>query len=146
MTQPNVVAERVIAAPRQRVFEWLADSRNYTRSPLVLACPWVRRDDAGGFGPGAIRDVFMAAGWYREEITDIHPGHRIDYRVQRSFPPVTQEFSRVSLTDHKGGTHVNWQVDVTVRVPILGDVLTRASAPVAQRLYGTILSACARSL
>lgn len=147
---PNVVAQRLIAAPRHEVYAWLEDSRHYTASPMVAACPWRRPGDAARFGPGAVRDVIMVAGWYREQITTTVPGREIRYRVLRSLPPVRQDLSRITLTDlgtpGQPLTQVRWEVEVEVKVPLVGRLLTRASAPVASALYSTILAAAERHL
>lgn len=148
--EPNVVAERTIRAEREAVYAWLEDSRNYARSPMVLACPWRRPGTGSRFGADAVRDVYMAAGWYREQITGTVPGRQIDYRVLRSVPPVRQDYSRIILTDRPGGdgplTHARWEAEVHVLAPLIGGAATRLSAPVASALYGTILGAAERAL
>jgi DivIVA domain-containing protein len=53
MSQVHV--ERTIAAPPQRVFDWLLDPANLTVSPVLRKAGWAK--DSSGPGVGAVREV-----------------------------------------------------------------------------------------
>ena len=59
--------ERTIAAPREQVFEWLADPASLAAAPLVVTSGWAPGSARGGLG--AVRRVICPGLWFREEIT-----------------------------------------------------------------------------
>ncbi|MCW5951257.1 MAG: SRPBCC family protein [Propionibacteriaceae bacterium] len=138
--RPNVAVAVDLDAAPEDVFVWLVHPAGFTRSSLAFSCRWRRP------GIGAVRDLVTVAGWFREEITAIDPGHVIEYRVQRSVPPARQEHARITVkpTDH--GTRVRWRICFEVRVPVIGRALTRMASPLAKALYAGILHAGSRAL
>ncbi|MDO5750927.1 MAG: SRPBCC family protein [Rothia sp. (in: high G+C Gram-positive bacteria)] len=143
----KVVLTRFINAPVQRVYDWFYHSENFTASPIVFISRW----NTGRWESGSIRDVVMIAGWYREEITAAVPGKHIDYRVVRSIPAVSQEFTRIHCEAQGSGTLVTWTIELQVPLPAilpaaLGSAMTKAGARMAGILYGSIMGAAARAL
>ena len=122
------------------VFDWFYRSENFTASPMVFASRW---HTAARHETGAVRDIVMAAGWYREEITAVETDRFIRYCVLRSFPRVKQEFTEIAFTPApNGATRVAWTVELQT-APAL---LTPIGAKLAKRLYSTILRAGKRAL
>jgi uncharacterized protein YndB with AHSA1/START domain len=98
--------ERTIAAPAERVFNWLADPGSLTAAPLVIRAGWAKNSLDPGVG--AIREVTTAGMWFREEITAYDPPQSYSYRIVRSFPALDHEGGTLTFTPRDGGTHVIW--------------------------------------
>lgn len=129
-----------LAAPLPQVFDWFYHSEHFTASPMVFVSRW---HTAAQHDTGAVRDIVMAAGWYREAITAVEPNRFIRYRVLRSFPRVKQKFTEIAFTPAPNGTtRVTWTVELQT-VPAL---ITPVGAKLAKLLYGTILRAGKRAL
>lgn len=144
---PTFVVRRTIAASPARVFDWLADVRRYTASPVVLSARWAQLDDQGGHGVGAVREVTAAIGWFRERIVASEPGRELRYQILASVPPVRHEYGAVVLTEVPGGTHVEWTTTTAVRLPLAGPVLDRIVLGRAIQVgFGDVLRACEREL
>jgi hypothetical protein len=63
----QVRVERTIAAPPQRVFDWLLDPANLTVSPVLRKAGWAK--DSSGPSVGAVREVTGFGFWLHEQIT-----------------------------------------------------------------------------
>ena len=129
------------------VFEWFYHSENFTASPIVFLSRW----DRGCWQAGSVRDIVMIAGWYREEITDVIDGQRIDYRVSRSIPAARQDFTRIDFLSEGSGTRITWTIELDVPVPAFlpdaaGSALANAGARMAGVLYGSIMRSAALAL
>ena len=136
----RVVVCADIDAPIGQVFDWFYRSENFVQSPMVFVSRW---HTAAQHEAGAVRDIVMAADWYREEITAVEANRFIRYRVLRSFPRVKQEFTEIAFTPAPNGTtRVVWTVELQT-APAL---LTPIGAKLAKRLYSTILRAGKRAL
>ncbi|AJE83557.1 hypothetical protein SLNWT_3181 [Streptomyces albus] len=142
----TMTAERVIAAPAEEVFQWLATTSNYTRSPLVLRARLARPGEGAPYGVGAVRLHTWLIGWFRERVTTYHPPHDFDYVVERCFPPARHGGGRLTFTEVPGGTRVVWTTTAQVRLPF-GALLTRRLVkPLLVRVFGRILDAADAAL
>ncbi len=103
--------ERTIAAPPDRVFDWLADPAALTTAPPVLTARWTKA--SSGPEVGALRRVIGLGTWFREEITAYDRPHSYSYYIVRSFPPFNHEGGTLSFTPSDGGTHVDWVTKYT---------------------------------
>ncbi len=98
--------ERTIAAPTERVFDWLADPANLAAAPLVLRAGYAK--DSPGHGAGALREVVGVGTWFREEITAYDRPHSYTYLILRSFPPFNHEGGTLTFTASGNSTRVDW--------------------------------------
>jgi uncharacterized protein YndB with AHSA1/START domain len=139
--------ERVVPAPAEDVFAWLADASNYPRSRVVFWLRLRRPGEDAPYGTGAVRVLVWVMGWFRERITAYQPPHYFDYLVERSFPPSRHEGGRVSCTPSPAGTTVVWTTTARLAVPFIGDLVTRV---VAKRVilwaFGRVLDTATREL
>ncbi|MFC8047878.1 SRPBCC family protein [Nocardia sp. NPDC057353] len=143
----TIEVDRVIAAPVDEVFAWLADAGNYPRAGVVLRA-WLTAPGVDApFGRDAVRTLIWVIGWFRERITAYRPPHEFEYLVERSFPPARHEGGRLTCTAVPGGTAVVWTTIAELRVPFGAGVLTRAVAkPVISFAFGRVLAAADRAL
>lgn len=136
----TITVERVVAAPVEEVFAWLATTTNYTRSPWVLRARLAQPGDGAPYGVGAIRLHTWLIGWFRERITAYHPPYDFDYVVERCVPPARHGGGRMTFTLVPAGTRVVWTTTVQLRLPF-GAAITRMLArPVLTRVFGAILA------
>ncbi len=143
----TITVERVIAAPLEAVFSWVANQDNYIHAPMVFRQRLVRPGVHGGYSAGAEHVRWLAIGWFRESVTAIDPPHTIDYAVDRSFPPSRHESGRLTFTAVPAGTHVHWTTTAQIRIPLIGDAATRiVGRPLTTALFSQVLAAADRAL
>lgn len=135
--------ERTIAAPPEKVFDWLADPASLKAAPLVLKAGWTKGSTPGA---GALREVTGAGMWFREEITAYDAPRSYSYLIVRSFPPFDHDGGTLTFTPVGTGTHVDW--DTSYRHPARagGKLLEAVSAPLLRYNFNVILKACAKAL
>lgn len=136
--------ERTIAAPPQRVFDWLADPPNLTAAPIFLKAVWAK----GSSGPrvGAQRDVITLGARLREEITAYDAPRSYSYRVVKSFPPSDHKGGTLTVTPSGAGAHVVWETTYFVPPRAGGKVMEAVSAKLFGSSFRTILGGCAKAL
>lgn len=78
----TMTVERVVHAPADEVFDWLADAGNYPSSRVVLRARLVTAGAGAPYGPGAVRALLWFMGWFRERITSYERPHRFGYVVE----------------------------------------------------------------
>jgi hypothetical protein len=143
----TMTLERVVPAPAEEVFAWLADASNYTRTPVVFRMRLARPGEGGAYGEGAVRVLVWIMGWFRERITAYQPPHYFDYLVERSFPPSRHEGGRISCTPSPDGTAVVWTTTARLALPLVGDLVTRVVAkPMILWAFGKVLDTATREL
>jgi uncharacterized protein YndB with AHSA1/START domain len=136
--------ERTIAAPPERVFDWLADPAGLTAAPLVLRSKY--RKSAPGPGKGAVRQVVGLGTWFREEITAYDPPRAYSYRIVSSVPPFDHEGGTLTFTPSGEGTHVDWVSRYTHPRYAGGKVLEAATRRLLRASFLSILAGCAKAL
>ncbi|ETW21893.1 hypothetical protein [Mycobacterium gastri] len=67
----EIHVQRTIAAPVEKVFDWLADPHALTAAPLVLRAGYTK--DSSSPGPGAVREVVGLGTWFDWLTTYTHP-------------------------------------------------------------------------
>ncbi|MGW4770634.1 SRPBCC family protein [Nocardia sp. NPDC004278] len=138
----TMTIERVIPAPIDDVFDWLANAENYTRSPIILRERLIQQGDGAPYGVGAVRILLWGIGWFRERITAYHAPHDFSYLVERSIPPSRHEGGRLTFTEVEGGTRVTWTTTAEARLPFAAAWFTRVLAkPVILHAFGKVLDA-----
>ncbi len=136
--------ERTIAAPVERVFDWLADPANLAAAPLALKAGYAK--DSPGHGAGALREVAGVGMWFREEITAYDRPHSYTYLIIRSFPPFNHDGGTLTFTAAGDGTHVDWLTNYTHPAWAGGKLLEAISYRLLRSSFAAILDACAKAL
>jgi hypothetical protein len=141
----QVHVERTIAAPPQRVFDWLLDPANLTVSPLLRKAVWAR--DSSGPGVGAVREVTGFGFWLHEQITAYDAPRSYSYVVVGSFPASQHEGGALTCTPSGDGTHVEWVSGYTVPARGGGKVMDVVTLPLIRSLiFRAVLAGCAKAL
>lgn len=139
----SVVITKIIKKSKEEVFDWFYKSENYVKSPIVFKSKWRE----GLWTKGSKRDIIMVAGWYFEEITAVKKNEYIQYKVNKSFPAVKQDFTQIYLESiDKEQTKVTWTIDISVPTPLGQGFLNKLAGKMAGILYKTILNAGAKEL
>ncbi len=136
--------ERTIAAPPERVFDWLADPAGLTTAPLVLRSAY--RAETPGPGKGAVRQVLGLGTWFREEITAYDRPRAYSYHIVKSFPPFNHEGGTLTFTPTAEGTHVDWVSRYTHPAAAGGRLLEKASKRLLNASFQAVLAGCAKAL
>lgn len=141
---PTIHLERVIAAPREQVFDWLADPANLATAPLVLRSGWA----PGWSEPavGAVRAVTGAGMWFREEITAYDRPNSYSYLIIGSFPPFDHDGGTLTFTPDGDGTRIDWATSYTHPVRVGGKVLEAIDSRLLPWNFRAILAHCAKAL
>lgn len=136
--------ERLIDAPPERVFAWLADPRNLTAAPLILTAGWAKSSPQPGVG--ALRDATAVGMWLREEITAYDPPHRYSYRIIRSVPIFDHEGGTLTFEPKDGSTRVSWSTTYTHPIYSGGKALEILTSRLLPWNFRVVLDSCARAL
>jgi hypothetical protein len=140
----EIHVERSIAAPQDRVFDWLADAANLTTAPLILRVRWAKGTSRPG--AGAVRNVVAAGIWLRELYTAYDAPHSYSYRIVRAVPAIDHDGGTIALTPTGDGTHVDWDTAFTHPAWVGGKALEAVTGPAIRSSFVAILGACAKAL
>jgi hypothetical protein len=135
--------QRTIAAPTQRVFDWLLDPANLTVSPWFRQVAWL-----GDTGPsvGATRELKGFGFWVHEQLTAYGSPHSCSCRVAGGFPPAHQS-GTLTCTPSDEGTHVDWERVYTLPLRGGGKPVEVLTAPLLRTFaFRAILTGCAKAL
>ena len=136
--------ERTIAAPVERVFDWLADPASLAAAPLVIRSGWAKGSPAPG--AGATREVWGTGMWFREDITAYDRPHSYSYLIVRSVPAFDHDGGTLTFTPAGDGTHVDWLTNYTHPRYAGGKALEKISRPLLRSSFLAILNRCAKEL
>lgn len=141
---PTIHLERVIAAPLEQVFDWMADPAGLATAPLVLRSRWA----AGSSEPavGAVRAVTGAGMWFREEITAYDRPNSYSYLIIGSFPPFDHDGGTLTFAPRGDGTHIDWTTSYTHPARAGGKAMEAISSRLLPWNFRGILANCARAL
>ncbi len=136
--------ERTIAAPPERVFDWLADPANLTAAPLALRAGFAKGSSEPGVG--AMREVTGVGMRFREECTAYDAPKSYSYRIVRSFPVFDHEGGTLTFTPSGDGTHVDWVTTYTHPVRAGGKVMEAVTSRLLRSSFLAVLAGCAKAL
>jgi uncharacterized protein YndB with AHSA1/START domain len=136
--------ERTIAAPVEKVFDWLADPASLTAAPPVISARWAK--GSSGPGEGAVRRVIGFGTWFREEITAYDPPRSYSYLILGSFPPFDHEGGTLTFTPRGDGTHVDWLTRFTHPAYAGGKLFEPVSRRLLRSSFSAVLAGCAKAL
>lgn len=140
----EIHVQRTIAAPKEQVFDWLADPASLLAAPLVLKSTW-RKDSPAG-GAGAVREVLGTGMWFREAIPVYERPDRYTYLIVRSLPAFNHDGGTLTFTASGDGTHVDWVSNYTHPIYAGGRLMQAVSRPLLRMNFEAILKACAGAL
>lgn len=135
---------RTIAAPPERVFDWLADPANLTTAPLSLRAGFAK--GWSGPGVGAVREVTGLGAWFREEFTAYDPPRSYSYRIVRSLPTFDHEGGTLTFTPRGDSTHVDWVTTYSHPARAGGKVMEAVTSRLLRGSIRAILAGCAKAL
>lgn len=118
----SLTVERTIAAPRERVFEVIADHGRYARFRDIRKAELLKEGDPAPNGAGAVRRVFVGPLRFDERITVYEPPSRMDYLILRVNVPFEHQGGTMRLLEEDGGTRVEWTTTFGVPTPVIGGV------------------------
>jgi uncharacterized protein YndB with AHSA1/START domain len=136
--------ERTIAAPREQVFDYLADPASLKAAALVFKAKYAK----GSSGPaqGAVREVAGAGTWFREEYTAYDRPQSYSYLILRSFPVFIHKGGTLSFTPRGDGTHVDWDTVYTHPAWMGGKAFEAVSSRLLRMSFLSVLAGCAKAL
>ncbi|HKH40420.1 MAG TPA: SRPBCC family protein [Solirubrobacterales bacterium] len=119
----NLHVTRTIPAPAEAVFDLLADHANYDRFRPIHASELVREGQPPPNGVGALRRIKVRPLVFDEEITAYERPSRLDYLIVKLNVPFEHHGGTIRLSADGDATHVDWQSNFTVPVPIVGPAI-----------------------
>jgi hypothetical protein len=108
-----------VAAPPAVVFDVLTDHRGYADITPVRSVELETEGEPAPNGVGAIRVLRALGPPLREEVVAYEPASRFAYKII-SGAPVRDHLGTVDLSESPRGTHVNYVVEATPTVPLIG--------------------------
>ncbi len=136
--------ERTIAAPADRVFDWLADPKSLTAAPLVFTARYAK--GASGPAAGSVRVVTGAGTWFEEEYTAYDRPRSYSYLILRSIPGFIHQGGTLTFTPRGDGTHVDWNTRYTHPVWSGGKAFEPVSLRLLRWSFLSVLRGCANAL
>ncbi|BBY31854.1 SRPBCC family protein [Mycolicibacterium sediminis] len=123
---------RSVAAPIDDVFDWMADGSNWATVRGMFYSRVHPADGPEPYGVGSLRDFASFGSKVTEVVTRFERPHCIGYRALSSIPPIRHDGGSITFRAIPGGTEVCWTTTLTLKVPVLADVLTRLFLPLVR--------------
>jgi uncharacterized protein YndB with AHSA1/START domain len=111
---------RTIPAPREPIFDLLADHANYEQFRGINGSELVREGDPAPNGVGALRRIKVTPLSFDEEITHFERPTRLDYLIVKLNVPFEHDGGSITLTPEDGATRVDWRSSYRVPTPLIG--------------------------
>lgn len=131
---------RRLRAPIEKVFDVISDHAGYVAFKGVRRASLLRRgpDDEPN-GVGAVRELDLGVGWFREEVTAFQRPTRMDYVITASRPAMRHRGGTIVLHPAQGDTLVEWTTTFSLALPLVSPIATRAAAAIMRRSFDAML-------
>ncbi len=120
---------RVVAAPIDDVFDWIADGANWASITGMFYSRVRPADGPNPNGVGSVREFASIGSKVSEVVTAFERPTLMSYRAVSSIPPIDHDGGSIAFRPVPGGTEVAWTSTFRLRTPIFADGLTRLYAP-----------------
>lgn len=135
----TTTVRHTIRAPIAQVFERISDHARYRDFPGIRNSRLVREGRTEKNGVGAIREIEAGRARFVEEITAFERPRRMDYLILDARPAIEHAGGSMHLDETPAGTTVTWTSTYRLKVPLIGDLMTRIAAPRVERMFLAIL-------
>lgn len=136
----KVKVERVINKPIEEVFEAISDHANYQRFPGVSYSALLEEGTDERNGKGALRRIHGGPVKFDERITEFERPTKMAYLIEHSSPVnMRHDRGEITLTAQGDKTHVLWESEGHLEVPILGNWLDKKFEKKGGQSFGAIL-------
>lgn len=123
MPRQSVRFEQFFAAPREKVFAWLAEHEQFGRiwpgrTRRIKTAP-------EGQDPNGVGSVRVVGTWplaFEETVTDFRAPELIEYRVTKG-GPVKNHAGRLRFESVAGGTRLDYVIEFDPRIPLTGGLI-----------------------
>jgi len=136
---PTVEVTRIIQAPREAVFDVLADHANYDRFRGSRRSELVKEGEPAPNGVGALRRILIGPLRFDEEITAYERPSRLDYLIVGLNVSFDHDGGQIRLSEVAGATRVDWTSTFRIPIPVIGRVQEFAWAPILRRGFRRVL-------
>ncbi|MFI5781871.1 nitroreductase/quinone reductase family protein [Nocardia sp. NPDC051570] len=121
----TLTVERTIAAPIEKVFEWFADTDNYSSASAVLHNRLTEPAADTPYGVGAVRQITWFFGTYTERITAYDAPYKLGWVIESGFPAIRHQGAEFIFSEVPGGTRVVLKTTAEAAIPLGADFVTR---------------------
>ncbi len=125
---PTIRVHSTFACTPERAFEALTDHAGFDRMH-GLDVKIIERGPGHPNGVGTVRSMGGGGVHFEEEITVFEPPRAYEYRIRKGTIPVTHNGGRVEVVQDGAVCNVSWTTDITLPIPVIGNVLAYVLLP-----------------
>ncbi len=125
----TVSMSRVVTAPIEEVFDWIADGANWASIPGMFYSRVRPAEGPEPHGVGSVKEFASPGSKVSEVVTAFERPTFLGYRALSSIPPIDHDGGSITFREVPGGTEVVWTTTFRLRSPLLADGLTHLYAP-----------------
>ncbi|WP_040834808.1 SRPBCC family protein [Nocardia brevicatena] len=117
----STTVDTVIAAPRETLYRLFAD-RESINPYIPVQVKLVKEGLTEREGVGAQHQIGIGPVGVTEEITNLVPGERMEYKIVKG-APVKRHVGIITFADAEGGTRVSYTMESEPKLPIPAKVM-----------------------
>jgi hypothetical protein len=115
----NVQVRAHVRAPISHVFDRITDHESMVEWPGISACRLIVEGEPRN-GLGAVRRITAMGLTLDERVVEWAPPARYDYKIIKGLP--VEHLGTVRLREARGGTEIEWSVELRSRVPLVAEL------------------------
>ncbi len=127
MSRHSIRIEQDFAVSVEAVYAQLSD-HDRLASVFGVPCRRIRNGDAELNGTGSVRRIGVWPLALEETVVAAEPNKRIDYRISRGGAPLKNHRGQLTFTSTPTGSHVLWEINFTVPLPLVGHLIEKTLA------------------